>query len=344
MTEFDLCIVGGGFTGLGVGIEAQKQGMKCLLIEKESQLGTKASGNSLQIIHGGFRYLQSLDLQRVLESIRAQSDLKAKFPLYTETLPCILPLEGFPSLKSELPLSVASFMYDTLYRFISGSKERRTYTLSYSDSTKYAPYESYAPKGILLWHDVIMTQQDKIISALCDEFKLLGGSISSNTSIPSSDSKLLCYCNGVEDIDSPQSRWVMGCNVRLKKKVDFKVGTALKEKNRYFFAMPEHDHTHIGTWYFSREKMPSYEVLAPKKEELDSVINELNKSLGSNVYSYDDILSISWGMLPEGAPGSPLEKPYVVRKEKSLHCVTTKFTTFQTQAKVIVESLKDIHR
>ena len=343
MTEFDLCIVGGGFTGLGVGIEAQKHGMKCLLVEKESQLGTKASGNSLQIIHGGFRYLQSLDIQRVIESIRAQSDLKTKFPLYTETLQCILPLEGFPSLKSELPLTVASYMYDTLYSLISESLKRNTYTLSSSHSSEYSPYESYAPKGILLWHDVIMTQQDKIISALCDEFKLLGGCISSNTSIPSSDTKLICYCNGVEDTHSPHHRWIMGCNVRLKKKVDFKAGTALKDKNRYFFAIPEHDHSHIGTWYFRRDKMLAYELLAPKKEELDSVIDELNKSLGSKVYSYDDILSVSWGMLPEGASGTPLDKPYMVRKEKSLHCVTTKFTTFQTQAKKIVTSLLNTH-
>ena len=65
---YDLIVVGGGVYGIALLLEAARRGMKPLLLE-QSDFGSETSWNSLRIVHGGLRYLQSLDLPRFFESV-----------------------------------------------------------------------------------------------------------------------------------------------------------------------------------------------------------------------------------------------------------------------------------
>ncbi len=67
--RFDVVIVGGGIHGVGVAQAAAAAGYSVLLLEK-SELAAGTSRRSSKLIHGGLRYLESLQLSLVRESLR----------------------------------------------------------------------------------------------------------------------------------------------------------------------------------------------------------------------------------------------------------------------------------
>src|SRR5207247_9459464 len=66
---FDVLVVGGGIYGLTIAYDAAQRGLSVALVER-NDFGSGASFNHLRTIHGGLRYLQSLDLKRARESVR----------------------------------------------------------------------------------------------------------------------------------------------------------------------------------------------------------------------------------------------------------------------------------
>ena len=64
--SFDLLIIGGGITGVGIALDAASRGLKTVLIEKNDfAFGT--SSRSTKLIHGGLRYLKQLEFALVKE-------------------------------------------------------------------------------------------------------------------------------------------------------------------------------------------------------------------------------------------------------------------------------------
>jgi glycerol-3-phosphate dehydrogenase len=90
---FDLIIIGGGIYGVMLSFEASRRGLKSLLLEKED-FGGGTSFNHLRILHGGLRYLQSLDLNRFRESVGERSWFLQTFPDLVDIMPCLMPLYG----------------------------------------------------------------------------------------------------------------------------------------------------------------------------------------------------------------------------------------------------------
>ena len=66
---YDLCVIGGGIQGAGVAQAAAISGLSVALIEK-SDWGAGTSSKSSKLIHGGLRYLQTLQIGLVYESLR----------------------------------------------------------------------------------------------------------------------------------------------------------------------------------------------------------------------------------------------------------------------------------
>ena len=69
--EFDLVVVGGGIYGASLLREAARRGVSACLCEAQD-FGGVTSQNSLRILHGGLRYLQTLDLRRFFQSVAAR--------------------------------------------------------------------------------------------------------------------------------------------------------------------------------------------------------------------------------------------------------------------------------
>ncbi|TFG79675.1 MAG: FAD-dependent oxidoreductase, partial [Chrysiogenales bacterium] len=90
---YDLIIIGGGIYGIMLALEAGRRGKRSLLLEKDD-FGGATSLNHLRTVHGGLRYLQSLDLARFFESVTERRWFLANFPALVQVLPCLMPLYG----------------------------------------------------------------------------------------------------------------------------------------------------------------------------------------------------------------------------------------------------------
>jgi glycerol-3-phosphate dehydrogenase len=93
--SWDLIVVGGGIQGAALTLEAARRGLRALLLERDD-FGCATSGSSLRILHGGLRYLQSLDLPRFRESVAERRWFLRHFPDLAEPLPCLMPLYDPP--------------------------------------------------------------------------------------------------------------------------------------------------------------------------------------------------------------------------------------------------------
>src|SRR3954463_4928225 len=88
---FDVLVVGGGIYGLTIAYDAAQRGLSVALIERDD-FGSGTSFNHLRTIHGGLRYLQTLDITRARESIRERRTLAQIAPHAIRPLPFALPV------------------------------------------------------------------------------------------------------------------------------------------------------------------------------------------------------------------------------------------------------------
>jgi glycerol-3-phosphate dehydrogenase len=110
--RYDVVIIGGGILGAMVLLESALRGLRAVLLER-GDFGAATSANSLRILHGGLRYLQSLDLPRFFLSVRERRWFLTTFPDLTEPLPCLMPLYG-RGLKRSSILRLALAANDAL--------------------------------------------------------------------------------------------------------------------------------------------------------------------------------------------------------------------------------------
>ena len=89
-TEWDICIIGGGATGLGIAVDAASRGYKTVLFEKyDFAKGT--SSRSTKLVHGGVRYLQQGNIKLVLEALKERGLLKKNAPHLVKNQSFIIP-------------------------------------------------------------------------------------------------------------------------------------------------------------------------------------------------------------------------------------------------------------
>lgn len=109
---FDVLIVGAGIYGAAAAWEASSRGLSVALIDK-GDFGGATSSNSLKIIHGGLRYLQSLDFIRVVESIRERKIMLSIAPHLVHPLCCVMPTYGF-LMKGKMVMRAGLLLNDLI--------------------------------------------------------------------------------------------------------------------------------------------------------------------------------------------------------------------------------------
>src|SRR5258705_1481352 len=109
---FDVLVVGGGIYGLTIAYDAAQRGLSVALIDR-ADFGSGSSFNHLRTIHGGLRYLQTLDLARARESVIERRVIATIAPHAVRPIPFALPL--YQSIA--ITLMRAGFMLDRLIGF-----------------------------------------------------------------------------------------------------------------------------------------------------------------------------------------------------------------------------------
>ncbi|WP_193078746.1 glycerol-3-phosphate dehydrogenase/oxidase [Brevibacterium aurantiacum] len=89
---FDLVVIGGGITGVGVALDAASRGLSVVLIER-GDLASGTSGWSSKLAHGGLRYLAKLDVPIAWESAVERGHLMSRIaPHLVHPVQMVLPL------------------------------------------------------------------------------------------------------------------------------------------------------------------------------------------------------------------------------------------------------------
>ena len=87
---WDLAVIGGGATGVGVAVDAATRGYSVCLLEA-SDFGKGTSSRSTKLIHGGVRYLQQGNISLVMESLRERGILRRNAPHLVHDLSFVVP-------------------------------------------------------------------------------------------------------------------------------------------------------------------------------------------------------------------------------------------------------------
>src|SRR5439155_26478650 len=87
---WDMIIVGGGATGVGIAIDAASRGYDVLLLE-QSDFGKGTSSRSTNLAHGGVRYLEQGNIGLVMEALKERGLLLQNAPHLVRDLAFIVP-------------------------------------------------------------------------------------------------------------------------------------------------------------------------------------------------------------------------------------------------------------
>jgi glycerol-3-phosphate dehydrogenase len=87
---WDMVVIGGGATGLGVALDAVLRGFSVALFEMED-FAKCTSSRSTNLVHGGVRYLQKGDVQLVREALHERGRLKHNAPHLVKDQSFVIP-------------------------------------------------------------------------------------------------------------------------------------------------------------------------------------------------------------------------------------------------------------
>lgn len=88
--SWDLAVVGGGATGLGVALDAAARGLRVVLLESHD-FAKGTSSRATKLVHGGVRYLAQGDIGLVREALHERTTLLKNAPHLAQPLPFVMP-------------------------------------------------------------------------------------------------------------------------------------------------------------------------------------------------------------------------------------------------------------
>jgi len=165
--SYDVAVVGGGIQGVAVAFEAARRGLRTVLLEAKD-FGGETTWNSQRIVHGGLRYLQSLDIRRSRASAAERRWFLRHFPDLVRPLPCLMPLYG-SGLRRPSVFRIAFLAERVMLRRggsdADGGPPGRL--LDVAETLRRFP--EAPPEGLIggaLWHDSVLPDPGRLVIEL----------------------------------------------------------------------------------------------------------------------------------------------------------------------------------
>ena len=87
---WDIVVVGGGATGVGIAVDAASRGYDVALVERHD-FGKGTSSRSTKLVHGGVRYLEQGNISLVMEALKERGLLRQNAPHLVGNLAFVVP-------------------------------------------------------------------------------------------------------------------------------------------------------------------------------------------------------------------------------------------------------------
>ncbi len=331
--QWDVIVIGGGATGLGIAVDAASRGYSTLLLE-QSDFAKATSGRSTKLVHGGVRYLQNGDVGLVVEALRERGYLKTNAPHLVTDQRFIIG----NYLWWEKPFYTIGL---TLYDLLAGSMRLgRSLPMGRSEVIRQIPQiRQKGLKGGVVYHDgqfddarlainlmqtaaeqgAIVLNHVRVSRLLKDHHNRLAG-VAAEDMIDGGAFELKgkCIINAtgvfVDDIlrmDNPDSKPIVrpsqGVHLVVDRSFlggDDAIMIPRTSDGRVMFAVPWHNRVILGT-----TDIPVREaVLEPRAldEEVDFILETAGRYL-SRKPARADVMSVFAGLRPLAAPKKEAE-------------------------------------
>jgi glycerol-3-phosphate dehydrogenase len=370
--EFDVCIIGGGATGLGTALDAASRGFKTILFEQHD-FAKGTSSRSTKLVHGGVRYLQQGNIKLVMEALRERGLLMKNAPHLVHNQKFVVPnykwwekpfygigLKIYDKMAGKLGLGASQFL----------TKE---------ETLRLAPTLDTADlKGGVLYHDgqfddarlaisiaqtaaqhgAALLNYFPVIGLLKTEKKICGVCVKDFFTGKEYEvkSKVLINATGVftdsiMKMDDGQHESIISPSQGIHLVVDkeFLPGnTAIMiprtDDGRVLFAVPWHDKIVLGTTDTAVEPQNLSALLepVPLQEEIDFILKHIGRYLSKNP-QLSDIRSMFAGLRPlvkrKTKKTAVLSRDHLIDiGESGLITITGgKWTTYRKMAEDVVD-------
>lgn len=360
MKTFDIAVIGGGITGLGVARAATRRGLSTVLFEAGRCAG-QTSNNTLRIMHGGFRYLQQLNLLRVARSLRDQTELLRELPAVIRPLPCLMPLTRW-GLKSAPPAAAAALLYRACLTLTGSPLPAPRIVGADFVRARVPALAERAPHGALLWWDATMVDPDRVRDHLIGTLISAGATILEHTPIAAvhplagpggagATGYHVESCAGerwraqwvvntlgpwVDTIEPPEPPaapsgaqsergWCIGFNLLTSSQLDPEYAFGVQGSDgRLFFTVPRGSGSAIGTWYIPAAGPARGQPERPELSaaEVAAAAAEFNQAYGAQQLTPPSVIGHEAGHLPQ-SPHHPTPTPSSTDLIQHQHGYTT---------------------
>ena len=367
---WDLVVVGGGATGVGIAVDAAARGYATLLLEAHD-FGQGTSSRSTKLVHGGVRYLRQGNVPLVMEALRERGILRRNAPHLVKDLGFVVPNYDW----WEAPFyGIGLKVYDALagkYGFGNSRLLSREETLE-----RLPTLEPEGLRGGVVYHDgqfddarlllhLVWTawEQGAVLLNHCPVTGLSKDSAGFVSGVRARDrltgqeheipargvvNATGVFTDGLRRLDEPEAPALIapsqGIHVVLPRRFH-PGGDAIMvphtEDGRVLFAVPWHDRVLVGTTDTPVEE-PALEPV-PMAEEVDYLLRHAARYLEEDP-SRSDVLSVFAGLRPlvrgeEGADTASLSRDHTLQVSRSGLVTITggKWTTYRKMAEDAVD-------
>jgi glycerol-3-phosphate dehydrogenase len=368
--RFDVVVIGGGATGVGIAVDAASRGYDVALLEA-SDFGKGTSSRSTKLVHGGVRYLQQGNLPLVMEALKERGILRRNAPHLVHDLPFVVPNYKW----WEAPFyGVGMRVYDVLagrYGFGESKNLSREETVA-----RIPTIETDGLRGGVLYHDgqfddarllialvATAAEQGAVLLNYAPVTGILkdgGGFVNGVTfrDEESGESRDLSarvvinatgvFADRIRRIDDPGARSILkpsqGVHVVLDRSFlpgDSAIMVPHTDDGRVLFAIPWLDRVLIGTTDTPVDDVSLEPV--PFREEVDFILEHARRYLERDP-TRADVRSVFAGLRPlvaaEGAGDtSEISREHAIRISDSglLTIAGGKWTTYRKMAEDAVD-------
>jgi glycerol-3-phosphate dehydrogenase len=371
---YDVCIIGGGATGLGIAVDAASRGYRTILLERDD-FAKGTSSRSTKLVHGGVRYLQQGNIKLVLEALRERGILKKNAGHLVKNQSFIVPnYKWWEGAYYGLGLKVYDWMSGNLGL---GPSE----FLSKEEVLKHAPtLDQQGLRGGILYHDgqfddarlaVNLAQtafeQGALVLNYFEVTALLkaGGKVNgvlATDKITGTQHEVLSkvvinatgvFSDAVQQMDEPGKEITIkpsqGIHIVLDKEYlpgDAAIMVPHTDDGRVLFAVPWHNKIIVGTTDTIVSKI-NIEPL-PLEEEISFLVRHIKRYLSKDP-GYDDIKSVFAGLRPlirSTKKTADISRDHLILHADSglVSIIGGKWTTYRKMADDLISSLIDKNR
>ena len=366
-TPWDIVVIGGGATGVGVAVDAAARGLEVLLLEAKD-FGKGTSSRSTKLIHGGVRYLEQGNISLVMEALKERGLLRQNAPHLVHDLAFIVPNYSW----WEAPFyGIGMKVYDLLAGKYGFGRSR---ILSTQETIEELPnLQTEGLRGGVIYYDG-QFDDTRLLIHMAATAADHGGTLLNYAPVVEVTRDGEGFVDGViyrddetDELFTAQARVVVNAtgmfadNVRrmtdpeAKKMIapsqgihlvfersflraDAAIMVPRTSDGRVLFAIPWHDHTVVGTTDTPIDEA-SYEPL-PFEEEIEFILDTAAQFL-SRPPTRADILSVYVGIRPlvKAQEDSP-QKTSALSRDHTIHIdsaglitiVGGKWTTYRHMA------------